>query len=329
MLINFDSAKRLTASEILDKVPEQTIYEYYLRLSIKKDRFVKCCFHKDNSPSLAFYHTSNGKMMYKCFGCGAQGNVFSFVSRLHACDYIQSLKIIANDFRLGDANTPTYQRVEPVEIEYKYDHTQIIPTYRGLRKIDHEYWTERYYIPLSLTLTYNVKPCERVYIVKRTGEYILFAQHKNNNPIYSYAIDDRFKIYRPYNPDRMGKWVTNTGPENIQGMAQLPERGELLIITSSLKDVMVLNVLGYNAIALGGEGMRIPDSILDYLYACFDNIIIFYDNDEAGIQYAAKLSKDIGAGSIMIPTEYPTKDVSDFIDKYRLEETQSLMNKLI
>lgn len=325
MLINFDNVKRLTASEILDRVPEQTIYEYYLRENIKKDKFVKCCFHKDNSPSLGFYKTDNGNLMYKCFGCGAQGNVFSFVARLHSCDYIQSLKIIKNDFRLENSNV-VYKRIEP-EIE-DTQKSQIIPTYRSLNRIDHDYWYGRYYIPLSLTLEYNVKPCSHVYVVKKNGDYVLFAQHQKNNPIYAYKIDDKFKIYRPYTVGK-GKWVSNTTVDNIQGMQQLPERGELLIITSSLKDVMVLRVLGYNAIALGSESCRIPEYILDYLYSCFDNIIIFYDNDRAGIEYAAKMSEEIGAGSIMIPTEYPTKDISDFIDKYRLEESQELMNKLI
>lgn len=78
MIINFDQ-KQLSAETILSQISEQAIYEYYLNEPIKANKLVRCCFHEDKSPSLSFYMTSKGNLMYKCFGCGVQGNVFSFV----------------------------------------------------------------------------------------------------------------------------------------------------------------------------------------------------------------------------------------------------------
>ena len=333
-MIDFDEVY-LTSQQILDRISEQAIYEYYLNQSIKDNKLIKCCFHKDSNPSLGFYKTSSNSLNYKCFGCGAQGNVFKFVSDLnHGISFGKTLNIIQKDFRLSKnyaldkQQCNTFDSSTFIEETFSEENkTQIIPTYRNFNKIDYEYWNQ-YYIPLELLAKYNVRACTRVYIVKRSGEYLLFAEHSDKNPIYSYQIDDSFKIYRPYS-DKKGKWASNTDNYSIQGLAQLPDKGELLIITSSLKDVMVLNVMGYNAIALGGEGNNIPEKILDYLWACFDNIVVFYDNDNAGLQYGMRFSEQIGAGNIYIPTQYGRKDISDLVEKYDLETGTKLMKQLL
>lgn len=334
MSISFDEIY-LTSQQILERISEQSIYEYYLHDKIRSDRLHKCCFHKDKNPSLGFYRSSSGELVYKCFGCGSQGNVFNFVSRLHNnINFGQTLNLIQKTFNLSKnygKNNKIQESISTKLIESNFQETvretQILPTFRNFNKIDYDFWN-RFYIPLPLLLTYNIRACQRVYIVKKSGEYVHFAEHHKNNPIYSYQINNHYKIYRPYS-DKLGKWAGNLNNLDIQGLEQLPDRGELLIITSSMKDLLVLNVLGYNAIALGGEGNNIPDEILKDLWARFDNIIVFYDNDEPGLMYGEKLSSTIGAGNIFIPTEYPTKDISDYAEKYNIEEADKLMKKLI
>src|SRR5690606_21303742 len=103
--------------------------------------------------------------------------------------------------------------------------------------------------------------------------------------------------------------------------------GKRLFITSSLKDVMVLNVLGEWAIAPHGEGILIPDKIIDYLFATWEEIIIFYDNDEAGVNYAKAHSNYYNIKSISIPyKEY--KDPSDFVQDYGIERGKDLIKEL-
>jgi hypothetical protein len=331
MSINFDEI-HLTKRQILERISEQSIYEYYLNDRIKTGTLLKCCFHKDHSPSLGFYKSSGGEMIFKCFGCGAQGNVFKFVSDLHnGIDFGKTLNLIQRTFNLSKNghNSPivcptiSSSTFNEDETDKK---TLILPTHRNFNKIDYDFWNQ-FYIPLPLLLTYDVRACERVYIVKKSGEYVLFAEHTKFNPIYSYQINENYKIYRPYS-DKKGKWASNTDVFDVQGLKQLPAKGELLIITSSLKDVMVLNVMGYNAIALGGEGMRLPEKILDYLWACFDNIVVFYDNDAPGLKYGEALANEIGAGNIYIPVEEP-KDISDYVKKHNFEKGIDLMKQLL
>ena len=54
------------------------------------------------------------------------------------------------------------------------------------------------------------------------------------------------KIYQPYSNF---KWLSNTSASDLQGLSQLPDRGDTLVITKSLKDVMCLDIWDIPAIA--------------------------------------------------------------------------------
>lgn len=323
MIINFDDVNKYNADKVLERISDQSIYEYYLNHPIKSGELYRCCFHDDRDPSLGFKRMSSGTLIYNCFGCGAKGNVFNFVSNLKNISFKEAVKDVVDNL-----DNKNYKIVStPDKIYYDTSKTIIRPIKRSFNLIDYNYW-KRYYIPLTSLIKYDITASKAVYITQKSGATILINE-TSTNPIYTYQIDDTFKIYRPLNNGKKGKWFSNTTSFNIQGLKQLPEKGELLIITSSLKDVMVLDLMGYNAIALGGEGNGIPDKILDYLWDCFDNILIFYDNDEAGMKYADKLSNEIGTGYFHIPIEYSTKDISDFVEEYDFESGKNLISELI
>ena len=50
----------------------------------------KCCFHSDKTPSLRVH-----ERYFKCFGCGAGGDVFSFVMRAEGVEFPEALRIVA------------------------------------------------------------------------------------------------------------------------------------------------------------------------------------------------------------------------------------------
>ncbi len=333
MIINFDSIP-LTFKELLERVSEKEIYEYYLNHPIGEGKLYSCPFHEDNSPSLGFKLMPSTVLIHRCFGCGERGNAISFVSKLYNLSIKDTIRLISKDFNLAEdkkSNSATLEKVTKREsVGFSTEqNSRIFPVYQPFQKVDYYYWRD-YYISFKLLEEYNIKACKQVFLKTRDNQLVLFAEYSKSNPIYCYNIDDSYKIYRPLNSTKVGKWLSTTKAEDIQGMKQLPPCGELLIITSSMKDLLVLKVLGYNAIALGGEGNRIPAKILDYLYDSFDNIIVFYDNDKPGIEYGKKLSSEIGSSYIHIPEEYKdTKDISDFIKKYKIEQTRCLIKELI
>lgn len=70
------------------------------------------------------------------------------------------------------------------------------------------------------------------------------------------------------------------------------EGGEFLVITKSLKDVMCLYSCGITAIAPISENCFLNESQYERLRKKFKKIIIFFDNDLAGISNMNKFRKE-------------------------------------
>lgn len=324
--IDFNNLE-LSQDYILSKLSEREIFDYYVNRPYKLGEMLKSNLRTDDDTESLNIYSVNGRLRYKDFG-HSQGNCFEYVKQLYQRDYHESLSIIAKDFGLVLGKTSIRPKLNEAVKFMEFQKT-IIPVKRGWKSLDKVYWTDRYYIPLSMLVSTDIFPAQHVYLKNRPDNMFIWGSHTDINPIYCYQINNKYKCYRPLSLDKKSKWISTIGLYDIQGMKQLPAKGELLIITSSMKDALVLRVLGYDSIALGGEGNYIPDKILDYLWSCFDNIVIFYDNDKPGLEAGIKTSELIGAGNIHIPIEYEQKDISDFIHIHRIEETVRLMNKLI
>ena len=65
----------------------------YVRLQKKGSSYFGLCpFHNEKSPS---FSVTPGKQMYYCFGCGAGGNVFTFVMEYENFTFIEAVKYLA------------------------------------------------------------------------------------------------------------------------------------------------------------------------------------------------------------------------------------------
>lgn len=65
----------------------------YVRLQKKGSSYFGLCpFHNEKSPS---FSVSPGKQMYYCFGCGAGGNVFTFIMEYENYSFVEALKYLA------------------------------------------------------------------------------------------------------------------------------------------------------------------------------------------------------------------------------------------
>ena len=123
--------------------------------------------------------------------------------------------------------------------------------------------------------------------------------------------------------------ISNCNTYEIQGYEQLPNNGDTLIITKSLKDVMVLHKLGYTAIAANSENTLIPEKVLIELQNRFKNIIIFYDTDLPGIKGAKAMRDKYNLDCIIIPRKYGVKDISDFIKEHKIIKTKKMLKELL
>lgn len=80
-------------SEVRSKVDIVDVISEYLPLVQKgKNYFGVCPFHDDTNPSMS---VSREKQIYRCFSCGASGNVFTFVQEYEHISFKEALEQLA------------------------------------------------------------------------------------------------------------------------------------------------------------------------------------------------------------------------------------------
>ena len=82
----------------------------YVRLTKKGSTYFGLCpFHNEKTPS---FSVSPNKQMYYCFGCGAGGNVITFLMEYENYTFPEALEVLANRIRRRTAKAGTECRAE-------------------------------------------------------------------------------------------------------------------------------------------------------------------------------------------------------------------------
>ncbi|MDE5586989.1 MAG: DNA primase, partial [Bacilli bacterium] len=84
----------------------QVISEYLPLVQKGKNFFGVCPFHDDTNPSMS---VSREKQIYRCFSCGASGNVFTFVQEYEHISFREALSQLAEKAGVVLRNV-TYQK---------------------------------------------------------------------------------------------------------------------------------------------------------------------------------------------------------------------------
>src|SRR5574343_1452417 len=78
---------------IKERLPIVDVLSSYLKVEPSGKNFkAKCPFHNEKTPS---FFISPDRGSYYCFGCGAKGDIFSFVEHFEGTDFMGALKILA------------------------------------------------------------------------------------------------------------------------------------------------------------------------------------------------------------------------------------------
>ena len=97
MVVIGEMAKSDVAEEIKDRVNILDIVSEYVNLKRSGRNYLGLCpFHTEKTPS---FTVSEEKQIFHCFGCGAGGDVFSFVMRQENLSFPEALSLLAQ--RLG------------------------------------------------------------------------------------------------------------------------------------------------------------------------------------------------------------------------------------
>lgn len=104
--------------QIRESVDIVDIISAYLPLVGKgKNYFGVCPFHDDHSPSMS---VSKEKQIYRCFSCGASGNVFKFIMDYETVSFLEALKIVAQKGGIP-LEIATHAKVDPPKNKVLYE----------------------------------------------------------------------------------------------------------------------------------------------------------------------------------------------------------------
>lgn len=317
----------VTLEKILNLIDEYHIYSHYLGFSVKINKPMTSPFRKDKNPSWSLFRSKQNEIMYKDFATGETGNVVKFVQRLFDIRYHEALNKIWKELI---SNSKVKQRISrrTIERELKEPSKVIGIKRKYFTKTDEDYWSQ-YGIDRDTLKYFDVIPIESFWVNELQQSFV----YTKDCPMYAYKVYNKFKIYRPYAKRREDKWRNNCGPYDVQGWEQLRNDNDLVIITKSMKDVMVLYKLGYNAIAPQSENSAIPKKIVDNLKERFNKIVIFFDNDTPGIEAAEKLSVKYQIPYTYLPIDmyllYKVKDISDVVKELGVNVAEKKMKEIL
>ncbi len=318
---------------IEEKISQAELWRYYLSgfdvdawLNTRQN--FKSELRVDNKPTCSLY-SKGSNIYYKDWAGHFQGDIYNLICYLNNLDYgdlMGAMKIVVRDFAHVYYTTNEKQNayirglaVELKEEENRFRKIQIKKTIWTTELI--KYWNDYEISPLTFLAANDVFCAQYVWLDGK----LRYTYNKNDPAIAYYFGDGRYKIYFPFRT-KGARFIGNSNA--IQGYNQLPPTGDLLILTKSMKDVLVLKKIGFAACALQSEQHHFEQAAYDHLSKRFKRIVLLYDNDEAGRNGATKICDKYDLTYIEVPEDYGCKDISDVSKEYDMQTAYQCMDDL-
>ncbi len=353
---------RLISDDMINQIKENSdivdIIGDYVDLKRAGSSFKGLCpFHNEKTPS---FTVDRKKQLFHCFGCGAGGDVVSFIMQKEGLSYPESLKYLAHKAGINlvfDENPVVNEkRARLYEINKEimmYFYKNLLTTkepqdyllMRGLRSnivntfmlgFAKDSWDDL----LSYARSKNIKEEDLL-------ELGLIAKSKNGNFYDKYRNRLIFPIIDTYG--RIigfgGRAIDSTMPKylnspesdvfkkrfNLYGLNIFKKQSRRdLILVEGYMDVIALNNNGIElAVASLGTALTIDQAKLAKRYA--DNIYICYDSDAAGIKAtkrAIEIFKEAEIGVNIIELGEGL-DPDEYVKKYGKEAFEKKMEEAL
>ncbi|MBE6154217.1 MAG: DNA primase [Firmicutes bacterium] len=286
----------------------------YLPLTQKgKNYFGVCPFHEDHSPSMS---VSEEKQIYKCFSCGAAGNVFTFVKDYESVSFMEAVKIVADKCGLvfkGSVNTKKEIKNNKVEYEImdlalKFYQNNLnteygakAKTYLNERNLNDEAIKE-FDIGLALdnkhslnslliNKKYNLETILNLGLINRNGEFINDTfMNRIIFPIHNLEGEPIGFTGRIYEASDQAKYINSK--ESIifkkgqilfnyhRAKKEIQRKKEVIIVEGNMDAIRMYASGIKNVVALMGTSLT--NDQVNIIKSLRAKVILLLDNDDAG-----------------------------------------------
>ena len=314
-----------------------------------------CPFHNEKTPS---FSVSPGKQMYYCFGCGAGGNVFTFLMEYENLTFVEALEQLAERAGMslpdkGEDNGEARRKknikdkvLEVYKIAAKYYYA-LLKSEQGNEA--YNYLKKRELTDDTITrfgLGYSGKSgglyrylkCQDYQddLLKQTGLFTYDEKRGAYDKFWNrvmYPIMDRNNRVIAFGGRVMGDALPKylNSPEtmifdksrNLYGLNFVHGKTKGMIICEGYMDVIVLHQAGFtNAVASLGTAFTSQHSSLLKRYT--ELVYLCYDSDGAGVKAALRaipILKEAGI-QVKVINMRPYKDPDEFMKALSIEEFQ-------
>ena len=333
----------------------------YVKLQRKGSSYFGLCpFHNEKSPS---FSVSPSKQMYYCFGCGAGGNVFTFIMEYENFTFLEALKFLAD--RAG-VTLPEieYSKEAKAQADLKATLLEINKLaasyfYYKLRqpegKAAYDYLTGRELSEETISkfgLGYSDKYSNDLYqylkkkkysdeILRDSGLFNVDEKRGMYDKFWNrviYPIMDVNNRVIGFGGRVMGEGKPKylNSPEtkvfdksrNLYGLNMArTSRKKQMILCEGYMDVIAMHQAGFtNAVASLGTAFTTLQAGLLKRYT--DDVLLLYDSDEAGVKAALRaipILKSAGLSSKVVNLR-PYKDPDEFMKALGPEEFEKRLD---
>lgn len=334
----------------------------YVHLQKKGSTYFGLCpFHNEKTPS---FSVSPNKQMYYCFGCGAGGNVFTFLMQYENFTFGEAMKTLADraGIALSEREMTDAQRREAdkrtrlleVNKEAAKYYYMLLRSPRGKRA--HDYFTERGLSEQTMQkfgLGYSDQYSDDLYrylrkkgysdeLLKESGLITIDEVRGGHDKFWNRAMfpimDTRSRVIG-FGGRVMGEGEPKylNSPEtmifdksrNLYGLhiARATRKPQLLLCEGYM-DVIALHQAGFdNAVASLGTSLTTGHANLLKRYT--KEVYLTYDSDGAGVKAALRaipILKEVGITTKVINMR-PYKDPDEFIKALGAEAYQERIDQ--
>lgn len=316
-----------------------------------------CPFHNEKTPS---FTVDKKKQLFHCFGCGAGGDVVSFIMQKEGLSYPESLKYLAHKAGINIVFTENPEVNQKKVRLYEINKEIMMYFYKNLltTKAPQDYLLKR-------GLRSNIVNTFMLGYAKDSWDDLLtFAKSKNINEddLFELGLIAKSKNGKFYDKYRNriifpiidtygriigfgGRSIDNTMPKylnspesdvfkkrfNLYGLNIFKKQSKRdLILVEGYMDVIALNNNGIDlAVASLGTALTVEQAKLAKRYA--DNIYICYDSDSAGIKAtkrAIEIFKEAEIGVSIIQLGEGL-DPDEYVKKYGKEAFENKINEAV
>jgi len=318
-----NSKANLSPDDIRARVSDVDIFKRYCSPFRQLGKKFSSELRDDPVPSAMISSLRSG-IRYTDFGhMEHRFDSIGYVMYKYNCEFVDALRMIDHDFGLGLSSGSSCELapVQKIYVPRAKIPARIQIRKRKLSKFDAFYWS-----------MYDITPRElaKFKVVPISHYWINGVRYSVGPCTYAYCEHyPRLKIYAPLDGNR--KWYGNCMKKDIQGEGSVPERGERIILASSLKDVVVISLFGIPAMAYQAESIFPEKDLIDDLGKRFDSVEVLYDNDierdvNPGQLMAARICNEYGLKNIRIPEELRCKDIAEVMEVHGPIITNKILN---